>query len=63
MTMHDPTINQGYTNYMIKRYGIDRVKELERLSMIPVKYSVFELEQMKAEFDRQIEIELKKFKQ
>ena len=60
--MDNPTTNNGYRQFMIKKYGAEKVQFLEMLSQQPVKFSTWELVEMKRNFDAQIEVELKKFK-
>ena len=60
--MDNPTTNNGYRQFMIKKYGAEKVQFLEMLSQQPVKFSTWELVEMKRNFDAQIEVELRKFK-
>jgi hypothetical protein len=54
LNMDDPTISLGYRSFMISKYGIDVVEQIERDKHVPKKYTVFELEIMKADYDSQI---------
>jgi hypothetical protein len=60
--MDNPIVNNSYREYMIKKYGAEKVKFLEMLSQHPMKFSTWELVEMKRNFDAQIDVELKKFK-
>lgn len=52
--MHNPIINNGYREYMNKRYGKDEVEKLELRSHRNAKYSTFELIEMAAEYEKKI---------
>jgi hypothetical protein len=62
MKMYDPIVNDGYRHFMIKKYGAEKVAFLELHAHSSVKYSTWELVQMKAEYDRLFEVELKRLK-
>ena len=47
----------AYRRYMVGMYGEELVKELERLSKQPKKYTRSEIEELSAEFKRQIKIQ------
>ena len=46
-----------YRRYMVGMYGEELVQELEQLSKQPKKYSRDEIEELSAEFKRQIKIQ------
>lgn len=62
MSMNNPTVAMEYREYLIDKHGLEAVERLEKEQYIQKKYSVFELQQMKAEYDRLIEIELLRIK-
>jgi hypothetical protein len=52
--MNDPVIQDEYKTFLIYRYGIEAVKQLEQLTKIPKKYSAIELEMMADEFNIEV---------
>jgi hypothetical protein len=62
MNMDDPTVALGYREFMIKKYGIEVVEQIERDKHKSKKFTVFELEFMKSEYDKEIEFHLKRIK-
>lgn len=55
MDMMNPVTVLEYRNFLIKKVGIERVEWLEMASKLQIKYSVFELVEMKRQYDKEIE--------
>ncbi len=58
--MDNPIVNNQYREYMVNRYGLESVQDLEIRSKQTKKYSVIELIEMKKDYDKQIFDILKK---
>lgn len=52
-----PSVVLDYRRYMVGMYGEELVRELEQLSKQPKKFTRYELEELKAEFAKQIKIQ------
>lgn len=61
MDMMNPVTVMEYRKFLIDKIGLDQVEWLESVANLPIKYSTFELVEMKREFDKQI-AEIKKIK-
>ena len=61
LTMHNPVVSMQYRNWLIEKVGLQRVEWLEMASHLTIKYSTFELIEMKKQYDKEIaEIKSKK---
>jgi len=58
--MDNPIVNNQYREYMVNRYGLEAVQDLEIRSKQTKKYSAIELIEMKKDYDKQIFDILKK---
>lgn len=61
MDMMNPVTVMEYRDFLINKIGLQKVEWLESVAHLPVKYSTFELVEMKRQFDNEI-AEIKKIK-
>ena len=54
MRMHDPIVNNRYRQFMLDKFGQDKLDEMESRSLMPKKYNAIELEQMAKEYEAKI---------
>ncbi len=62
LDMQNPSTVMEYRNFLTSKIGIEKLEWLESVYRLPVKFSTFELVEMKKEYDRLIEVEMLKLK-